>query len=209
MIPHDDRGKPDLSILIVNYNVKDYLVQCLRSIASSKGTLNVQVVVVDNASTDHSVATLRPQFPDVTWVALNENIGFGRGNNAGLPHCTGRYILFLNPDTILRPDTLQTMVRYLDDHPEVGLAGCKVLNPDGTFQLACRRGLPKPWASFTKLFGLQSLFPTSRLFARYNLTYLPVDDTYDVDALIGAFMMGPRSVIESSGGVDPSFFLYG
>lgn len=205
----DTGRRPDVSILIVNYNVKDYLLQCLRSIRDRQDTLQVQVVVVDNASSDGSVDELRPQFPEVNWIALDENVGFGRGNNAGLDACTGRYLLFLNPDTIISQDTLQTMVQYLDAHPEVGLAGCKVLNPDGTFQLACRRGLPTPWASFCKLFGLQSLFPKSRLFARYNLTYLPIDETYDVDALIGAFMIGRRETIVEAGGFDPQFFMYG
>lgn len=200
---------PDVSVLIVNYNVKDYLQQCLRSIQGAQGEISIQIVVVDNASTDNTMADLPPLFPDVLWVPSTENLGYGRGNNLGLSHCTGRYVLFLNPDTIIQPDTLATMVAYLDRHPEVGLAGCTVYNPDGTFQLACRRGFPTPWASFTKLFGLQTLFPRLKLFAQYNLTYLPVDNTYDVDALIGAFMIGPRSVITDAGGFDPAFFMYG
>ena len=200
---------PDVSVLIVNYNVKDYLQQCLRSVQGACDGLHVQIVVVDNASSDATMDELPALFPDVVWVASQENLGFGRGNNVGLSHCTGRYVLFLNPDTIMQPDTLRTMVSYLDAHPEVGLAGCTVYNPDGTFQLACRRGFPSPWASFTKLFGLQALFPQSRWFAQYNMTYLPVEATYDVDALIGAFMMGPRSLIEQVGGFDPAFFMYG
>jgi GT2 family glycosyltransferase len=200
---------PDVSILVVNYNVKDYLRQCLTSIAKSTTRYKVQVVVVDNHSIDASVEELQPQFPWVTWLRLENNIGFGRGNNHGLAYCAGRYVLFLNPDTILGEDTISTMVEYLDANSEVGLAGCKVLNADGTFQLACRRGFPTPWASFCKLFGLQGLFPKSRLFARYNLTYLSEDETYPVDALIGAFMIGPRHLIESVGGFDPSYFMYG
>ena len=136
----------DVSVLIVNYNVKDYLLQCLRSLDAHSCSTTMQVVVVDNASTDASVDELRPLFPKVTWIALNENIGFGRGNNVGLEHCTGRYTLFLNPDTIVGPDTLDVMVRYLDANPTTGLAGCKVLNADGTCQVACRRGFPTPWA---------------------------------------------------------------
>ena len=134
---------PDVSVLIVNYNVKDYLLQCLRSVEARRDTLNVQIVVVDNASSDGSVQELQPLFPNVTWVSLPENVGFGRGNNVGLEYCTGRYVLFLNPDTIISQDTLGLMVGYLDCNPDVGLAGCKVLNPDGTFQLACRRGRPR------------------------------------------------------------------
>ena len=199
----------DVSVLIVNYNVKDYLLQCLRSLDAHSTSTTMQVVVVDNASTDASVDELRPLFPKVTWIALNENIGFGRGNNVGLEHCTGRYTLFLNPDTIVGPDTLDVMVRYLDANPTTGLAGCKVLNADGTFQVACRRGFPTPWASFCKLFGLQSMFPQSPLFAQYNQTFRPIDETYEVDALIGAFMIGPTDVIKQVGGFDPAFFMYG
>lgn len=201
--------QPDVSVLIVNYNVKDYLLQCLRSVLASEGDVTYEIVVVDNASSDGSVAELAPQFSSVRWLPLHENVGFGRGNNAGLEVCSGRHVLFLNPDTIIAQDTLSTMVRYLDQHPDVGLAGCKVLNADGTFQVACRRGLPTPWASFCKLFGLQALFPNSPLFAQYNLTYRSVDATYDVDALIGAFMIGPLALVRAIGGFDPAFFMYG
>lgn len=200
---------PDVSILIVNYNVKDYLIQCLRSIEASKGAVTYEVIVVDNASVDNSHAEVLPLFPSVKWIQMTENVGFGRANNIGLEHCDGRHVLFLNPDTIVAHDTIVTMVQFLDKHSDVGLAGCKVLNPDGSFQLACRRGLPTPWASFCKLFGLQSLFPKSKLFARYNLTYLSTEATYPVDALIGAFMMGPRELIEKMGAFDPAFFMYG
>lgn len=202
-------NRPDVSVLIVNYNVKDYLLQCLRSVEASEGDVSYEIIVVDNASSDGSVAELQPQFPNVRWMPLDENVGFGRGNNAGLEICNGRYVLFLNPDTIIAQDTLRTMVAYLDAHPDVGLAGCKVLNADGTFQVACRRGLPTPWASFCKLFGLQALFPNSPFFARYNLTYRSIDATYDVDALIGAFMIGPLDLIRSLEGFDPEFFMYG
>lgn len=203
------RQLPDVSILIVNYNVKDFLLSCLRSIAETRGTVRYEIIVVDNASTDSSVLELSPMFPEVRWIALDQNIGFGRGNNTGLAQCTGRYVLFLNPDTIIGADTLQVMVEYLDSNPEVGLAGCKVLNSDGTFQVACRRGFPTPWASFCKLFGLQSLFHRSPLFAQYNQLFRSIDETYDIDALIGAFMIGPRDLLEEIGGFDPDFFMYG
>ncbi len=200
---------PDISVIIVNYNVKDYLLQCLRSLNASVGSITTEVIVVDNDSHDGSVDELQPLFPSVRWIALDENIGFGRANNVGLEHASGRYVLYLNPDTIIGADTLSVMCRFLDEHPKTGIAGCKVLNPDGSFQVACRRGLPTPWVSFCKLFGLQRLFPSSKLFAGYNLTYLPVDDTYAVDALIGAFMVGRTELMRSLGGFDPAFFMYG
>ncbi len=201
--------KPDISVLIVNYNVKDYLLQCLRSLQALVPGVTMEIIVVDNNSQDNSVADLSPLFPDVTWIPVPENIGFGKANNRGLEVCSGRYVLFLNPDTIVGQDTLNVMVRYMDSQPMVGIAGCKVLNPDGSFQLACRRGLPTPWASFCKLFGLQSLFPSSPLFARYNLTYKPIDETYEVDALIGAFMVVRTEVVKEQQGFDPVFFMYG
>jgi len=199
----------DVSIIIVNYNVKDYLLQCLRSLYEIDTSIRKEIIVVDNNSSDGSVAFLRQQFQEVHWIELNENIGYGKANNLGLAQAQGRYTLFLNPDTIVGRDVLQTMTSFLDANADVGLAGCKVLNPDGSFQVACRRGLPTPWASFCKLFGLQSIFPNSRLFAQYNMTYLPIDATYPVDALIGAFMMGPTAQMQELGGFDPAFFMYG
>jgi GT2 family glycosyltransferase len=204
-----DRNGIDLSVIIVNYNVKDYLLQCLRSLDEACTPLSAEIIVVDNHSSDGSVADLRVAFPHVHWHALEENIGFGRANNVGLEQARGRYVLYLNPDTIVGPETLTSMVRYLDANPGVGMAGCKVLNPDGSFQVACRRGLPTPWASFCKLFGLQSLFPSVKLFSEYNLMYRSIDDTYPVDALIGAFMMGRTELMKSLGGFDPEFFMYG
>jgi len=202
-------SQPDVSILIVNYNVKDYVLQCLRSIEQRSPGAVVEVIVVDNASSDNSVVELQPLFPSVTWIALQTNLGFGKGNNVGLERCTGRYVLFLNPDTIIGQDTVNVMTSYLDSNPSVGFAGCKVLNPDGSFQLACRRGLPTPWVSFCKLFGLQHLFPTSKLLAGYNLTYKSIDETYEVDALIGAFMFGRTADVRALQGFDPEFFMYG
>lgn len=209
-VQHGQAGEcPDVSVIIVNYNVKDYLLQCLRSIEAAQRRAVLEVIVVDNASSDSSVDDLRPLFPWVQWIELPENIGFGRANNVALERCRGRHTLFLNPDTIVGQDTIDVMVDYLDGHPEVGLAGCKVLNADGTFQVACRRGFPTPWASFCKLFGLQALFPRSRVFAQYNQTFRSIDETYEVDALIGAFMMGPTEVIRRHDGFDPTFFMYG
>lgn len=199
----------DLSVIIVNYNVKDYLLQCLRSLDEACKPLAAEIIVVDNNSSDGSVDDLRPGFPHVQWHALPENIGFGRANNVGLKAARGRFVLFLNPDTIIGPESLSSMVRYLDAHPSVGMAGCKVLNPDGSFQVACRRGLPTPWASFCKLFGLQAMFPSVKIFSGYNLMYRSIDETYPVDALIGAFMMGRTDLIRSLGGFDPQFFMYG
>lgn len=198
----------DISIIIVNYNVKDFLFQCLKSIEKAEQNLSVEVIVVDNYSKDGSVNYLSPLFPKVKFISLEENVGFGRANNIGFEQSKGKYFLILNPDTILEENTLVVMMDYLDTHQEVGIAGCKVLNADGTFQVACRRGFPTPWVAFTKLFGLQMLFPKSKIFARYNQTFLSTDETYYIESIVGAFMFARRETIEQIGGFDPDFFMY-
>ncbi len=208
MIISDKNTKLSVSVVIVNYNVKDFLVQAIRSLEAAAAHIDIEIIVVDNNSSDGSVPYLRALFPSVHFIESPENIGFGRANNIGISSARADYALLLNPDTIVAEDTLETMVAYLDGRPEVGIAGCKVINPDGTFQFACRRGFPTPWASFCKLFGLQSLFPRSPLFAQYNQTFRSEDESYDVDALIGAFMFCRTQVLRDIGGFDTDFFMY-
>jgi len=199
----------ELSIVIVNYNVKDFLFDCLSSIENSKTNFDYEVIVVDNNSNDFSVEYLKPKFPKVKFIQLESNLGFAKANNIGLQQAKGKYILFLNPDTIINSDTLQVMKDYMDTHPEVYISGCKLLNPDGSFQLPCRRGFPTPWAAFSKLFGLQSLFPKSKLFARYNQTFLSTEETYYIDSVMGAFMFCRTDIIRQLKGFDEDFFMYG
>jgi O-antigen biosynthesis protein len=199
----------DVSVVIVSYNVSSFLDQALITLARAIGGLEAEVFVVDNDSADDSVAMVRDRHPWVNLIESGGNIGFARANNLALAHALGRYVLLLNPDTVVRPDTLSTMVRFLDTHPESGAAGCKVLNPDGTLQLACRRGFPTPGAAFYKLIGLSGLFPRSRTFGAYNLTYLDPDETAEVDALSGSFMMIRREALDQVGFLDEDFFMYG
>lgn len=199
----------DISIIIVNYNVKDFLEQCLYSIRKSRKEFFVEVFVVDNNSTDSSIEYLEPLFPEVKFIQTGKNLGFSKANNIAINQANSKYTLILNPDTILSEDTLEMMYKYMELHPEVGISGCKVLNGDGTFQLACRRGFPTPWTSFTKLFGLQRLFPKSKFFAKYNQTFLSEDENYYIDAVIGAFMFCNTQLIKSLGGFDESYFMYG
>ena len=199
----------DISIIIVNYNVKEFLENLLQSIFSAVKGLQVEIIVVDNASKDGSVEMLTSKFPTVKTIANEKNLGFAKANNLALKAASGKYFLLLNPDTILKENTLEAMFDYMQSHPEIGMSGCKVLNPDGTFQLSCRRGFPGPWTSFCKIFGLGRLFPKSRIFAHYNLTYLNEDDTYEVDAISGAFMFLRKAVYEVIGGFDEDFFMYG
>jgi hypothetical protein len=198
-----------LSIIIVNYNVRDFLHNALLSIEKARKGIRSEIIVVDNASEDGSVAMLRTQFPRVHVIASPTNLGFAKANNVGLQKAKGAYCLLINPDTVVQEDTLQVMLDFFELHPEVGLAGCKILNPDGTFQLACRRSFPAPWVAFTKIFGLSTLFPNSKWFGRYNLTYRPTDQTYEVDAVSGSFMMIRRSAFREVGGLDEDFFMYG
>lgn len=199
----------DLSIIIVNYNVKEFLQNLLTSIVKASSRLLVETIVVDNASDDGSVEMLKQYFPSVKLIESSVNLGFSKANNLGLKAAKGKYILLLNPDTLVSENTFEVMINFLRQHPEVGMSGCKILNPDGTLQLACRRSFPGVWTSFCKVTGLGSLFPHSRIFARYNLTYLNENKTYEVDAISGSFMMIRRELFESIGGLDEQFFMYG
>jgi O-antigen biosynthesis protein len=199
----------DLSIIIVNYNVKEFLQNLLHSIAKSALNISYEIIIVDNASDDGSVEFIKDKFPDVKLISNNKNLGFSKANNLGLKIAQGKYILLLNPDALLREDTLQKMIEFFKNTPDAGLAGCKILNPDGSLQLACRRNFPGPWTSFCKVTGLSSLFPKSRIFARYNLTYMDENQTYEVDAISGSFMMMKKEVYEKVGGFDEEFFMYG
>lgn len=199
----------DLSIIIVNYNVKEFIYNLLPSVKKAGEDIRYEVIVVDNASSDGSVEALRRDFPEVKLIPLEKNLGFSKANNIGLKEAAGEYLLLLNPDTLLSEDTLRVMLGFFRSHPDAGLAGCRILNPDGTLQLACRRSFPGPWVSFCKVTGLSALFPKSKLFAKYNLTYLNENETYEVDAVSGSFMMLPKKVYESIGGLDERFFMYG
>jgi hypothetical protein len=199
----------DLSIIIVNYNVKEFLQNLIHSIYKAAQKITFEIIVIDNASNDGSVEFIKEKFPAVKLFANNKNLGFSKANNIGLKASQGKYILLINPDTLVSEDTFDKMIRFFKDNPEAGLAGCKILNPDGSLQLACRRSFPGPWTSLCKVTGLSSIFPKSRLFARYNLTYLDEDQTYEVDAISGSFMIFTREVFEKVGGLDEQFFMYG
>jgi O-antigen biosynthesis protein len=199
----------DISIIIVNYNVKEFLQNLLHSISKSSDKISREIIVIDNASNDGSPEFLNEKFPYVDLVVNNSNLGFSKANNIGINRAKGKYILLLNPDTLVSEDTFEKMIDFFEHNPRVGLAGCKILNPDGTLQLACRRSFPGPWTSFCKVTGLSNLFPQSKLFARYNLTYLDPNQTYEVDAISGSFMMFRKELFDKIGGLDEKFFMYG
>ena len=199
----------DLSIIIVNYNVKEFLQNLIHSIEKASSNLTKEIIIIDNASDDGSVDFIKEKFPHIKLIANQTNLGFGKANNQGLKISTGDYILFINPDTLVSENTLETIISFLKQNPQIGLAGCKIINDNGTFYLPCKRGFPGPWASFTKLTGLSKLFPKSKIFAKYNMTYLDENETHEVDAVSGSFMMIPRTIYNKIGGFDEQFFMYG
>lgn len=199
----------DVSIIIVNYKTRQLTLDCLASVYASQTSYHYEVIVIDNASHDSSVEAIRELYPDVQLIANQNNTGFAVANNQGLEVAKGRYILLLNSDTVVQPDTLHTMIYFMDRHPEMGASGCKVILPDGSLDKACKRGFPTPSASFYYAFGISRLFPDRPKFNQYQLGHLSPDDEYPVDCLVGAFMLVRRETIEQVGGLDETFFMYG
>lgn len=209
MIPKEKDSLIDISVIIVSYNVRDFLLQCLRSLNEASQNLNTEIYVVDNRSVDGTPDMIRKTYPRIHLIANSENLGFGKANNQALKTARGKYVLFLNPDTIIREDTLDVMIRFMEENPDTALAGCKILNTDGSLQLACRRSFPRPSVAISKLLGLSALFPGNPHLAKYNLTYKDPDESYSVDAVSGSFMFCRRDVIQELNGFDERFFMYG
>jgi GT2 family glycosyltransferase len=201
--------QPDISIVLVSYNVKQYLEQALDSIFKALTGLRSEIFVVDNGSGDGSAAMVKKRHSRVRLIENSTNVGFARANNQALSLARGRTICLINPDTLVREDTFRVCLDFLRTHPDAGVVGCKILNPDGTLQLACRRSFPSPWVAFTKVTGLSRLFPGSRVFGRYNLTFLDPDQTNEVEAISGSFMMVRKTAMDETGLLDEDFFLYG
>ncbi|GAB4093217.1 glycosyltransferase [Flaviaesturariibacter terrae] len=198
-----------LSVIIVNYNVRYFLEQCLHSVQAASRDIDTEVIVVDNHSSDDSEAYLRARFPGLRFVANSENVGFGRACNQGLAIARGRYILFLNPDTLLPEDGLRTCLRFFETHPDAGALGVRMIDGTGSFLKESKRSFPAPLTALYKLFGLSLLFPHSRIFGRYHLGHLDEHRNWEVDVLAGAFMLIPRLVLDTVGSFDEAFFMYG
>jgi N-acetylglucosaminyl-diphospho-decaprenol L-rhamnosyltransferase len=210
----------DLGIVIVNYNVRDMLRSCLVSVFDSRGDFSFEVCVVDNGSSDGSAEMVEETFPQARLLRA-ENRGYAAGNNLGLRSfgfgeagsragegSRPRYALFLNPDTELPPAALADMLAFLDAHPQAGIAGPRLVRQDGSLDKACRRSFPTPQVAFYRLSGLSSLFPHSPRFGRYNVTYLSPDETAEVDAVVGAFMLIRAEVLDQIGLLDERYFMY-
>lgn len=198
-----------LSIVIVNYNVKEFLTQCLDSIFKSQTQYDYEVIIVDNSSKDSGRDEICATFKHITWVDNLENVGFGRANNQGFSLAKGAYTLILNPDTVLQEDTIEKCVSYLIAHPEVGGLGIKGIDGSGQFLPESKRALPTPLVALWKITGLSSIFPKSSVFARYHLGHLSPEENHEVDILVGCFMMVPTELLLSIGGFDPQYFMYG
>ncbi len=198
-----------LSVVIVNYNVKYFLEQCLYSVAKAGTGIEMEVFVVDNNSVDGSVEMLRQKFPSVKVIANTVNTGFSKANNQAIRESSGEYVLLLNPDTLVEEDTFIKVIGFMDQHPDAGALGVKMIDGTGKFLPESKRGLPTPSVAFFKMTGLSGLFPKSKLFGRYHLGFLDQNKTWTVDVLAGAFMWLRRSVLEKTGLLDEDFFMYG
>jgi GT2 family glycosyltransferase len=224
----------DLAVIIVNYNTRDFLRSCLTSIYDSRGDFSFAVCVVDNASSDGSADMVRAEFVQTRLIESPANDGYSCANNLGLRAYgfglvdwgargsnasnvsasanridTPRYALLLNPDTVLPPNAMADMLEFMEDHPEVGAAGPKLVLEDGSLDLACRRSFPTPQVAMYRIVGLSKLFPRHRRFGRYNLTYLDPDQLTQVDSVVGAFMLVRGEAIQQVGLLDEDFFMYG
>lgn len=199
----------NLSIIIVNYNVRHFLEQCLYSVQKAIGDIEAEVIVVDNNSSDNSIAFLQPAFPKVCFMANKENLGFAKACNQGAAISKGKYILFLNPDTIVPEDCFSKCISFLDANENAGASGIKMLDGSGKFLKESKRGFPSPAASLYKLFGLSKLFPHSSVFSKYHSGHLNKDQNHEIEVLAGAFLMVKREVLEKTGGFDETFFMYG
>ena len=208
-----------VSVIIVNHNTAGLLLQCLSRVLESRLDHPIEVYLVDNASTDNSVALARASFPNIKVISSKRNVGFAGGNNLALTETlanvppdatrTERSVLLLNSDCFVEIDTIQKTSRFLDDHPEAGAVGPKLVLRTGELDLACRRSFPTPSSAFYKLSGLARKFPKSQRFARYNLTYLDPDKVAEVDSVVGAYMHVRLAAIDDAGLLDESFFMYG
>ncbi len=198
-----------LSIIIVNYNVKYFLEQCLYSVQKACEGIDTEIIVIDNNSTDGSKFFLEPSFLKVNFIWNNVNAGFAKANNQGLALAKGKYILFLNPDTILPEDCIKKCLHFFNLNNKIGALGIRMVDGSGNFLKESKRGFPSPATSLFKLFGLASLFPRSKTFAHYYLAHLSNTQNNEVDVLAGAFIMIPKTVLNDIGNFDERFFMYG
>lgn len=197
----------DLSIIIINYNVKKLLKECLQSIYRDTKRISFEIIVVDNNSSDGSVDMVRSEFPGMRLIENCQNLGFAKATNQGLRESRGRYILLLNPDTVVLPNALDEMVEFMDENPRAGALGCKLFNPDGSLQPSCR-SFPTLRAAFFENSGLERLFPRNKLIGNYRMGYWKHDCVREVDQPMGSALMLRRNAIDQVGPMDEQFYMY-
>ncbi len=202
------KKNPVISIIIVNFNVREFLEQALISIKKALKTIPSEIIVVDNASIDGSVHMLKQRFPETKLIENKKNLGFSAGNNLALKEAKGEYVVLINPDTVVQEDTFEVLLDFFKKTPDASAVTCKIINPDGSFSVDCRHSIPTPLTALWKLLGLNKLFPKSKIFGRYNLTYLDENEINQVEAISGSFMMIKQQVINQVGELDEDFFMY-
>ncbi|MDX5429056.1 MAG: glycosyltransferase [Bacteroidota bacterium] len=198
-----------LSVIIVNFNVREFLAQCLHSVQKAMVGIDGEVWVVDNASSDGSVETLKPIFPDVNWIESSDNLGFSKGNNLAIHRAKGEFILLLNPDTVVGENSFHRSIEFLERDPQRGALGIRMIDGGGHYLPESKRGLPTPMVAFYKIFGLTRLFPRSKTFARYYMGHLDPDHNHEVDVMAGAYMIIRKEALDKVGLLDETFFMYG
>jgi O-antigen biosynthesis protein len=200
----------DISIVIVNYNVRDHLDNCISSIYKSNNEeYKIEIFIVDNNSIDGSSNFIKEKYPSVNLIENNLNLGFSKANNIALKKVSGRFILLLNPDTILEEGTFKKLIKFCEENKSIGVVSSKLIQANGKLDLACKRSFPTFSVAFPRILGLAKLFPKSKIFGKYNLTYLDEDKTHEVDAICGAFMFMPKYVLDKVGFFDEDYFMYG
>ena len=197
------------SIIIISYNSCDFIPACLKSVRDACEGIDSQIIVLDNGSNEPIIPEIKNFFPEVEWIDSKENLGFGKGCNLAEKHATKPYLFFINPDTIISKNAFREMLNFMEEHPEAGTVGCRILNEDGTIQWACRRSFPTIVSAVSKTIGLAAMFPKSKMLASYNMTYADPDEMIEVDAISGSFFCIRRDVYEKLNGFDEDYFMYG
>lgn len=195
-----------LSIIILNYNVRYFLEQCVQSVLDATQNIDSEIIVVDNASVDDSCKMIKERFPEVILIENKDNLGFPKGNNQGVAIAKGEYVCILNPDTVVSDDTFEKILAFAEPQKELGIVGVKLIDGTGKFLPESKRGIPTPWVAFTKFSELYKVFP--KMCGKYYAMHLNEDNTGEVDILVGAFMFTKRSIYNLVGGFDEGCFMY-
>ena len=197
-----------LSVIILNYNVRYFLELCVLSVQSALQDIDSEIIVVDNNSSDGSCEMIKSRFPNVKLIRNNQNVGFPKGNNIGAAQAKGDYICILNPDTVVAEDTFEKVLAFVKKQNNLGVVGVKLIDGTGNFLPESKRGIPTPWVAFTKITGLYKLFPKAKTFNKYYAQHLSENQTGKVDILVGAFMFLKKELYEEVGGFDEDCFMY-